>query len=88
MKEEQEKMQFQVELIKQNMLEIFVKLADERNWNYNIIEAFDQPWKRVSEGAVGGYWGLFDENRADKNVFAGNVSNFPNYLYLALFHLD
>ena len=65
----------------------FVKLADERNWNYNIIEAFDQPWKRVSEGAVGGYWGLFDENRADKNVFSGNVSNFPNYLYLALISL-
>jgi exo-beta-1,3-glucanase (GH17 family) len=33
----------------------FVKLAEEKNWNYNIIEAFDQPWKRVSEGAVGGF---------------------------------
>ncbi|WP_198305399.1 glycosyl hydrolase [Arcobacter vandammei] len=65
----------------------FVKLADERNWNYNIIEAFDQPWKRVSEGAVGGYWGLFDADRNDKNVFAGDVSNFPNYLYLALVSL-
>lgn len=65
----------------------FVKLANEKNWNYNIIEAFDQPWKRVSEGAVGGYWGLFDENRADKNVFAGDVSNFPNYLYLAFISL-
>ncbi len=65
----------------------FVKLADEKNWNYNIIEAFDQPWKRVSEGAVGGYWGLFDANRGDKNVFSGNVSNFPNYLYLAIISL-
>lgn len=60
----------------------FVKLAEEKNWNYNIIEAFDQPWKRVSEGAVGGYWGLFDKDRNDKNVFAGDVSNFPNYKFL------
>lgn len=61
----------------------FVKLAEEKNWNYNIIEAFDQPWKRISEGAVGGFWGLFDKDRLDKNVFAGDVSNFPNYKYLA-----
>ena len=60
----------------------FVKLAEEKNWNYNIIEAFDQPWKRVSEGAVGGFWGLFDKDRLDKNVFTGDVSNFPNYKYL------
>ncbi len=61
----------------------FVKLAEEKNWNYNIIEAFDQPWKRQSEGAVGGFWGLFDKDRLDKNVFAGDVSDFPNYKYLA-----
>jgi exo-beta-1,3-glucanase (GH17 family) len=61
----------------------FVKLAEEKNWNYNIIEAFDQPWKRLSEGAVGGFWGLFDKDREDKNVFEGDVSNFPNYKYLA-----
>lgn len=61
----------------------FVQLAQEKNWNYNIIEAFDQPWKRISEGAVGGFWGLFDKNRDDKNVFKGEVSNFPNYQYLA-----
>ena len=60
----------------------FVKLAEEKNWNYNIIEAFDQPWKRESEGAVGGFWGLFDKDRLDKNVFAGDVSDFPNYKYL------
>ena len=61
----------------------FVALAEEKGWRYNIIEAFDQPWKRISEGAVGGFWGLFDKDRLDKNVFAGDVSNFPNYKYLA-----
>lgn len=25
---------------------------------YNLIEAFDQPWKRRLEGAMGGYWGM------------------------------
>jgi glucan 1,3-beta-glucosidase len=35
----------------------FVALAEANGWHYNLIEAFDQPWKRASEGAVGGYWG-------------------------------
>ena len=61
----------------------FVALAEEKGWRYNIIEAFDQPWKRISEGAVGGFWGLFDKDRLDKNVFEGDVSNFPNYKSLA-----
>jgi len=33
---------------------------------YNIIEAFDQPWKRVQEGTVGGFWGLFDAQGRQK----------------------
>ncbi|WP_137885247.1 beta (1-6) glucans synthase [Pseudomonas sp. 2FE] len=57
----------------------FVALAEQNGWHYNLIEAFDQPWKRVSEGAVGGYWGLFDADRQDKAVLAGPVSNLPNW---------
>jgi exo-beta-1,3-glucanase (GH17 family) len=55
----------------------FVRMAEENGWHYNLIEAFDQPWKRASEGAVGGYWGLFDADRRDKNILAGTVSNLP-----------
>jgi exo-beta-1,3-glucanase (GH17 family) len=63
----------------------FVQLAEQHGWHYNLIEAFDQPWKRSSEGAVGGYWGLFDADRQDKNVLAGPVSNLPHWpLWLAL----
>ena len=29
--------------------------------DFNVIEAFDQPWKRSFEGAMGGHWGLFDK---------------------------
>ncbi|AZC23472.1 MULTISPECIES: beta (1-6) glucans synthase [Pseudomonas] len=63
----------------------FVALAEQNGWHYNLIEAFDQPWKRASEGAVGGYWGLFDANRQDKGILAGPVSNLPFWpLWLGL----
>ena len=55
----------------------FVAMAEENGWGYNLIEAFDQPWKRASEGAVGGYWGLFDADRQEKGVLAGPVTNLP-----------
>jgi len=54
-----------------------VAMAEQRGWHYNLIEAFDQPWKRASEGAVGGYWGLFDADRQDKGVLQGPVTNVP-----------
>jgi glucan 1,3-beta-glucosidase len=38
----------------------FVRRAHDSNWDYNLIEAVDQPWKRALEGTVGGYWGLLD----------------------------
>ncbi|MGH8434746.1 MAG: beta (1-6) glucans synthase [Pseudomonas sp.] len=57
----------------------FVAMAEQHGWHYNLIEAFDQPWKRASEGAVGGYWGLFDADRQDKAVLAGPVSNLSNW---------
>jgi hypothetical protein len=57
----------------------FVAMAEQNGWGYNLIEAFDQPWKRESEGAVGGYWGLFDADRQEKGVLAGPVTNLPNW---------
>ncbi len=61
----------------------FIQSAEHAHWRYNLIEAFDQPWKRDKEGAVGGYWGLYDQNRIDKHVLSGPVSNFPNWKILA-----
>ncbi|MBU4178041.1 MAG: glycoside hydrolase family 17 protein [Desulfurivibrionaceae bacterium] len=60
----------------------FIALAEQEQWQYNLIEAFDQPWKRSKEGAVGGYWGLYNAERADKHVLAGPVSNFSNWRML------
>lgn len=57
----------------------FVAMAEQNGWRYNLIEAFDQPWKRVSEGAVGGYWGMYDADRQDKSILSGSVSNLPHW---------
>jgi glucan 1,3-beta-glucosidase len=38
----------------------FVRRAHDSGWDYNLIEAIDQPWKRELEGTVGGYWGMLD----------------------------
>ncbi|WP_298190516.1 beta (1-6) glucans synthase [uncultured Pseudomonas sp.] len=57
----------------------FVAMAEQNGWRYNLIEAFDQPWKRISEGAVGGYWGLYDADRQDKSILSGPVSNLPHW---------
>lgn len=45
----------------------------------NLIEAFDQPWKRKLEGTVGGHWGLFTVQRAPKFVLSGPVAPDPDW---------
>ena len=37
-----------------------LQLAARQNFRVNVIEAFDQPWKRALEGSTGRYWGIFD----------------------------
>jgi glucan 1,3-beta-glucosidase len=53
-------------------------LAKQENFRVNLIEAYDQPWKRQLEGTVGGYWGLIDsEWRALKYPPGEPISNYP-----------
>ncbi len=53
-------------------------LAARENFRVNLIEAYDQPWKRQLEGTVGGYWGLFDSVRRQLKYPPGEpISNFP-----------
>jgi exo-beta-1,3-glucanase (GH17 family) len=61
-------------------------LAQRENFRLNIIEAFDQPWKRSLEGAAGGYWGILDRaTGAPKFSFSGGaVSDHPNWIAQAL----
>lgn len=57
----------------------FVAYAELEHIPYNIIEAFDQPWKRIQEGTVGGFWGLYDVNGQMKFAFDGAVVARPNW---------
>ena len=55
-------------------------LAQRENFRVNVIEAFNQPWKRALEGATGRYWGIFDRGtQAPKFSFSGFVSNHPHW---------
>ena len=53
-------------------------LAKQENFRVNLIEAYDQPWKRQLEGTVGGYWGLIDAAQRGVKYPPGQpISNFP-----------
>ena len=53
-------------------------LAKRENFRVNLIEAYDQPWKRQLEGTVGGHWGLFDAARRALKYPPGiAISNYP-----------
>ncbi len=42
--------------------------------SFNLIEGFDQPWKRSFEGAMGGYWGLFDQFGQARVQMGGRIT--------------
>ncbi len=49
------------------------ELAKKYDFDYNVVEAYDQSWKAQLEGTVGARWGLFDESRAMKYPLTGAV---------------
>ena len=57
----------------------FLRYAEETGLPYNVIEAFDQPWKRAQEGTVGGYWGIFDVQARPKFAMQGPVTEEPRW---------
>jgi len=58
----------------------FVAWATSNGVSYNLIEAFDQPWKRGQEGTVGGYWCLYDAGGAVKFPLQGPLVEEPRWL--------
>ena len=53
-------------------------LGKRENFRVNVIEAFDEPWKRALEGTVGGHWGLLDDaTRTAKFTWGQAVSDHP-----------
>lgn len=59
-------------------------LAARRGWAYNLIEGYDQPWKRRGEGTVGGAWGLLHADGTPKAPLAGPISPLPEWWLQAL----
>ena len=57
----------------------FAQMAEKEGLHYNVIEAFDQPWKRRLEGAMGGYWGLFDSAGEQKFPWTGPVEEIVDW---------
>ena len=63
------------------VIEETLALARRENFRVNVIEAFDQPWKRWLEGSVGGHWGIFDRSTAAPkfDLAGGAVSDHPQW---------
>jgi exo-beta-1,3-glucanase (GH17 family)/cellulose synthase/poly-beta-1,6-N-acetylglucosamine synthase-like glycosyltransferase len=61
----------------------FLARAEQEKYTYYVMEAFDQPWKRVTEGAVGAYWGVYDVNREAKFPFSKPIVAIPQWHMLA-----
>ena len=57
--------------------------AEQEGYIYYVMEAFDQPWKRVTEGAVGAYWGVYDAQRNAKFPFTDPIVPIPCWYILA-----
>ncbi|MBS7539923.1 glycoside hydrolase family 17 protein [Ancylobacter lacus] len=67
------------------VIQELLALAKEKNYRVNVIEAFDQPWKRALEGTVGGHWGFLDAYSRDFKFGWGEaVSDHPGWLWQGL----
>ncbi len=62
----------------------FSSQAKSEGIQYNVFEAFDQPWKMYDEGRVGAHWGLFDSGKKIKFSLTGSVTNDRNWEYWAM----
>jgi len=67
-----------------SIVRYFIATARRRGIEYNLVEAFDQPWK-TNEGTVGTYWGMFDADGKPKFALTGPLhSDNAGPMHLAL----
>jgi len=62
----------------------FLNRAARDRYDYFIMEAFDQPWKRALEGEAGAHWGVYNSDRELKFPFIGPVAEYPHWQSQAL----
>ena len=51
-----------------------VQLSNKNGFDYNVVEAFNQPWKSQLEGVVGANWGVYSADRERIFPLTGNVT--------------
>ncbi|MGR8935997.1 MAG: glycoside hydrolase family 17 protein [Gammaproteobacteria bacterium] len=56
-----------------------VQVATKHRFDYNIVEAFNQPWKSKLEGVVGANWGLYSVQRQPVYPLIGRVTENPRW---------
>jgi exo-beta-1,3-glucanase (GH17 family)/cellulose synthase/poly-beta-1,6-N-acetylglucosamine synthase-like glycosyltransferase len=61
----------------------FLARAEQEQFDYFLMEAFDQPWKTDTEGAVGAYWGVYNLDRQQKFEFTEPIVPIPHWRLLA-----
>jgi exo-beta-1,3-glucanase (GH17 family)/cellulose synthase/poly-beta-1,6-N-acetylglucosamine synthase-like glycosyltransferase len=62
----------------------FVNYASETGIDYNIVEAFDQPWKiRLDNDPVEKHWGVWTADRQPKFNWIGSVIEFEEWPFQA-----
>ena len=57
-----------------------IQVANRQGFDYNIVEAFNQPWKSNSEGVVGANWGMLSIDREPVFPLTGPVMEKPDWL--------
>jgi len=56
-----------------------IEVVNKHGFDYNIVEAFNQPWKSDLEGVVGANWGLLSADRKPVFPLTGPVSENPGW---------
>jgi exo-beta-1,3-glucanase (GH17 family)/cellulose synthase/poly-beta-1,6-N-acetylglucosamine synthase-like glycosyltransferase len=62
----------------------FLNHAEKKHYEYFVMEAFDQPWKQRTEGAVGAYWGVYNLDRQQKFEFTKPIVKTPEWRVLGV----
>lgn len=62
----------------------FLNWAHEENLDYNVVEAFDQPWKMKLDGTASEkHWGIYEVDRSPKFNWIGPVIEFKEWPFQA-----
>lgn len=62
------------------VLRDIVTLAKTEKLSVNVVEAFDQPWKKALEGAMGGAWGMFRADGTQRAQLSGDAIEDPFWI--------